>query len=67
MTKACAACSEGRLHTPAEWEAFHPLAGHGYAEGIGWTHPVLKAANEREEAELPQVPAHSAEPGKGDQ
>jgi len=41
----CPACIERRLHTPADW-ALHPLAGHGYQEGLGWTHPDLQVQNE---------------------
>jgi hypothetical protein len=29
------------MHTPEDW-AHHPLAGHGYQEGQGWTHPDLQ-------------------------
>lgn len=44
---SCAACEEKRRHTPAETREFHPLAGHGYAAGVGWTLPELETANER--------------------
>jgi hypothetical protein len=37
----CAACEEKRVHTVAEWK-LHRFAGHGYSEGIGWSHPDLK-------------------------
>lgn len=48
----CPACKGQRCHTAVEWE-FHPLAGHGFIAGQGWTHPEaerlhgeeLKAAN----------------------
>ena len=48
----CAACVKRRCHTPEEWEN-HPMAGHGFIAGHGWTHPEaerlhgeeLKAAN----------------------
>jgi hypothetical protein len=45
---SCAACEEKRRHTSAEMREFHPLAGHGFAGNVGWTHPELEtAANER--------------------
>ena len=48
----CKACRDRRCHTKVEWRN-HPLAGHGYAQGQGWTHPEaerlhndeLRAAN----------------------
>ncbi len=36
----CSACAAKRTHTPDDW-ALHPYAGHGYAQGQGWTHPDL--------------------------
>ena len=59
----CDACREKRLHTPAEWNEFHRFAGHGFTEGMGWTHPALeKAANERaNERTSAASPAHSAQ------
>jgi hypothetical protein len=38
----CPACAAKRTHTPDDW-ALHPYAGHGYAQGQGWTHPDLQA------------------------
>lgn len=37
----CPACTADRLHTKNERMEFHPLAGHGYAEGQGWSTPEL--------------------------
>ena len=42
----CAACQEKRRHTRAEMLEFHPLAGHGFAGNIGWTHPDAEAAEQ---------------------
>src|SRR4030095_1940644 len=36
----CPSCAAKRTHTPEDW-ALHPYAGHGYAQGQGWTHPDL--------------------------
>jgi hypothetical protein len=47
----CAACSEKRIHTPAEWIEFHPYAGHGYSEGLGWSHPDLEALDDNASAQ----------------
>ena len=33
----CPACADNRLHTVREWREFHPLVGHGYQEGQGWS------------------------------
>lgn len=41
----CPACIAKRLHSESEWEAFHPMRGHGYTREQGWTHPALKPAN----------------------
>ncbi len=45
MNEACNACRERRVHTPAEWSEFHPFAGHGYTEGVGWSDPALEKLN----------------------
>lgn len=37
----CPACADRRVHNGAEWRDFHPLAGHGFLEGHGWTLPEL--------------------------
>lgn len=37
----CPACEARRRHAPEERREYHPLAGHGYAPELGWTHPVL--------------------------
>jgi hypothetical protein len=41
MVEDCPACIEKRVHTAEEWRDYHPLAGHGYSEGQGWTRPDL--------------------------
>lgn len=38
----CPACRHFRLHSDDEQRAFHPMAGHGYAKEVGWTHPDLE-------------------------
>jgi hypothetical protein len=49
----CGACNEKRIHAPAEWSEFHRYAGHGFSEGLGWSHPDLEAAaNERADRPL---------------
>lgn len=39
----CPACTDKRLHAPADW-THHPLAGHGYQNGQGWSRPDLDPA-----------------------
>ncbi len=43
----CTACNADRIHTPAEWKEYHPLAGHGYSPEVGWTHPDLEPRSKR--------------------
>lgn len=43
----CGSCMGQRLHTPEDWKAHHPLAGHGFTEQ-GWTHPEAKLLHEKE-------------------
>ena len=38
----CPACKEHRLHTEAEWEAYHPDRGHGFTKECGWSRPDLE-------------------------
>jgi hypothetical protein len=33
----CPACIDMRQHTPAEFEKYHPDAGHGFLPDHGWT------------------------------
>src|ERR1051326_767150 len=33
----CPACEVKRLHTEIETGGFHPLAGHGFYQGLGWS------------------------------
>jgi hypothetical protein len=33
----CPACSAERRHTTGERMRFHPLAGHGFQSGQGWS------------------------------
>ena len=47
----CPACLEKRLHTHEDWRN-HPLAGHGYAPELGWTHPEAQRASEKERKEI---------------
>jgi len=48
----CPACAGQRLHTEPEWNEHHPYRGHGYTRESGWSHPELKAAVEKDKAEL---------------
>ena len=47
----CKACRDRRNHTRVEWRN-HPLAGHGYAEGQGWTHPEAERLHNEEATAL---------------
>jgi len=48
-SETCPACAARRVHSVREWRDYHPLAGHGYAEGQGWTCPrVWHDAKENE-------------------
>lgn len=38
----CPACERKRLHSEAEWDAHHPLRGHGLVKEQGWTKPELE-------------------------
>lgn len=38
----CPACAKKRLHTKAETKQYHPLAGHGYIDVDGPTHPLIE-------------------------
>jgi hypothetical protein len=40
----CPACQEERIHTDQERAAHHPLAGHGFADGQGWSTPGAEQA-----------------------
>ena len=44
----CPACRVGKLHTRAEYAAFHPLGGHGYSGQLGPTHPQIAREMGRE-------------------
>jgi hypothetical protein len=46
----CPACNEKRIHTAEERAEYHPLAGHGWMDGHGWT--CREAQEEHEEEEL---------------
>lgn len=41
----CPACAADRLHTATERSDYHPLAGHGYQEGQGWSSPEAEQAH----------------------
>jgi hypothetical protein len=45
----CPACMGERVHSAEEWKN-HPLARHGYAKEIGWTHPEAERLHEVETA-----------------
>jgi hypothetical protein len=47
----CPACIAQRIHTDSERAQYHPLAGHGWVDGHGWTCP------EAEQAHLAEVRA----------
>ena len=48
----CPACEVKRLHTEIETGGFHPLAGHGFYQGLGWSSEEAKAAHDAEIDEL---------------
>jgi hypothetical protein len=43
----CPACAAHRLHVEGDWSAYHPLKGHGYQSGQGWSSPELEAEFEQ--------------------
>lgn len=45
----CKACRDKRCHTKVEWRN-HPLAGHGYEAGRGWSHPEAERLHNEEAA-----------------
>ena len=36
----CPACAARRLHASTDWE-WHPYAGHGFQDRVGWSHPDI--------------------------
>jgi len=57
----CPACASQRCHTAQEWKN-HPLAGHGYVQGHGWTHPEAARLHNKE-AQRTANASHAARPG----
>jgi len=43
--KTCPVCVAQRLHTADERTVYHPLAGHGYQEGQGWSSAAAEQAH----------------------
>jgi hypothetical protein len=41
----CPACIAHGVHSPDERACYHPLAGHGYQEGQGWSGPQAEQAH----------------------
>lgn len=41
----CPACIAHRVHTEEERTTYHPLAGHGWVDGHGWTCPEVEQAH----------------------
>jgi hypothetical protein len=48
----CKACRDKRCHTELEKRKFHPLMGHGFAAGQGWSHPEAERLHDQEQAAL---------------
>jgi hypothetical protein len=45
MNSECPACITQRIHTAEERAQYHPLAGHGWVDGHGWTCPEAEQAH----------------------
>lgn len=45
----CPACLAKRLHSKEDWKN-HPLAGHGFYSGQGWSSEQARIAHELDES-----------------
>jgi len=52
VVNICKACRDKRCHTELEKRKFHPLMGHGFAAGQGWSHPEAERLHNEEVAAL---------------
>jgi hypothetical protein len=43
----CPACKTKRQHQDAEWQKYHPHAGHGFTQDTGWTKHAKRPISQR--------------------